>query len=943
MPPDGKGSVAADDRKAVAEKLKAWIEKFNKAKGWQTIAVPGAAKGAVTTIKGSLKKALAEAKAQRATAERLSDKATQAADAAEKALAEAKGKNARKQAERACLDAKEEAAFRFAEFEQASRDVLDRDAALKALRSSESDLNVNRNEIVSEVLDLRAKVEGLGKDQGIATLDDDTVGAFLARHQKVAAAVDAARAMVIEVPDRQGGEPKKIQGVNTPEYKLLFAMLEKALLIFQSGDAAGAGAALDKAEEKLKEFLVARRTAARSTDNFREAAPSVAAARAKIDILRKAGFEGLANVNAAKLVERGQAFAEQRPNATAEHRDDLVESLRKLDIEIQQQVEMLGQFTTLKARYETGLEALRSLGKADKAKDLDDGFVDTKTARTVAAAIMAGEGRLEELDGEVDAARRALLEAKNADPAKLEEKIARMDAFFAEVLKMRDTSKIRQLGPGGAEKRATHNIPDAAIKELEYRIGAAKMMMKSDHPDALALAQQYIAGVEDFETGVLEGGKTYEKVETKIDEIEVLVERMATKYVAYDPQRQADVRQKLESFKETYQTTPADEAFAEASEIFREARDLKTAFQNALKAYEAFLAKAKRVDGLLDDVGKRLIFTDIPKDAEKDVHRFTGYHGTLRADLDRQRTKAESRDPTDIAQAGDEVDRIETKANTLLATAQKALDVHYSRDPNRMAEFRASDAWKTLSADAVKGEEDRKARDAQKKDFKAKYDAAEKTLAKLAKTHERLKLDVDEIKALGLRLKGAKQAADSDDDWAAALTLLGTEIQPQIDRLAENTGKLDAALDTKTAPIDATCLKCVQLLVAVGTKVGDVRTAIKDRGGLQSAKLALDASAQKAVADYLDTLEKSLATERFQPLLDAAKTLQKSKGKLDKDARKARENMLAQIRATMRLLDGSSALRLFRRQPFLPDIGLDAARAQLEIVETVTIRFFADT
>lgn len=910
-----------DDTTDEVTPFDAWVEKFNSLKGWKKLRVPKGAKGAKRSPKALLRKGVDKASDDAKTAASKQMEARLMVFALRDRLEKASKKD-RKEIEKLLEEARVAFADATATVIAADIQLKARQAILKELTELEADLDKELESVGNEINTLAREQRKQDRNGTAPVIDEESKTEFMLRHKSLHDQINQARATPISIPAPDGGLPMIVNSVNTPEYKILFAMLEKALLQFQTGKADPAGSTLDATAKALREFVQSRQRSEKQMSPHPEIDTQMSMAQDHINAVRAAGFDIQAGTLESEAIRISGDFLKIRATTPPSKMGEAVKPANEFKARCEKLRSDLLVFGGIDRQIVQDIAALRSLKQDTAANDFASEW-DDRTQIRIESDIEDGRNLLRRIGVALKQGRDSAI-SETGDPVALRKKLLELKLSYEHMFKhdRHGDRKTMSDGHGGRKGvKKDGSIPREALDEIEIKLLSAEMLLKSNSPEALKTAQGYIDSIAKYETSVQDGSKSFDEIKEYIDEIQELVDRMAGKYVAYEGRAQAEVRIRFDKFKDGYALMEVPAALQEAKAIFSVARRLKDRIQGLHAQFNTFKSEADKLEKVLDEIGFTL------KGFKIDDVKLTGYHGVLRDTLREARDKAEGRSDSDLTQATKQVTEARIKAeNWADVVDTRIFDGKESLDGPQLGE------WSKIKGDAVDGQE--KANEAEKleDEFKSSAKALEKRLDKARDKFKALKLDKAELEGTIVQLDGVKQQAKSSRDFAEALKAL-----PALEKTIEGYEDEAEGLEGfNKLPVDKAAAETVKHLTEFGKSVEEVRKAITSKGGAKGAGLT-DGDAG-SVDDFLTAVANLMAPGVFAPLTKAANELALIAGNRDKPARAAREAALGQVRYFMRVLDASPIVRRFLTQTFVGETGFGTARQSLNRLEMTLIK-----
>lgn len=899
-----------------------WVAKFNKLKGWKKLRVPKGAKGAKRSPKSLLQEGVDKASQDARTADAKQMEARLMVLALSNQLKEAKSRKDRERISAELDKAREVFADARATVIASDIQLKARQAILKELTELEDGLDTALADIGGEINTL-TRTKRDQEEKGTAPdLTEEARQTFMRRHQSLQDSVNKARATPISIASPDGGPPMIVNSVNTPEYKILFAMLQQALLQFQTGDADKADATLEATAKALRDFVQSRERSEAQMSPHPEIDTTLSVARQHIAAVRAAGFDTQAGTLESEAIRIAGDFLKVRATTPPSKMTEATAPARDFREKCEGLRADLQTFRDIDREIDQGIAALRGLKADTDADDLGSEWTD-RTQIRIEDDIREGRDLLRLIGLALKRARDSAL-SEVTDPGALRKQLLDLKQSYEDMFKHDRKGERKTMSDGHGGRKGVKkdgSIPREALDEIEIKLLSAEMLLKSNSPEALKTAKGYIDSIASYETSVQEGGDTYDEIKDYISEIQELVDRMAGKYVAYEGKAQAEVRIRFEKFQEGYALMESGAALQEAQAIFSQARKLKDKIQLLHGKFKTFESEADKLEDRLDTLGSIL------KGFRIDDLKLTGYHGALRETLLNARDKAQGRSDSDLAKATKEVTDARVQAENWIDVAEtRIFDGKEELDGPQRGE------WTKIKGDVYDGQQKANTATQQEEAFKTAAKDLDKRLDKVRSTFKDLKLDKSEVEAAIVQLDGIRKQAKSGRDYAEALNAL-KPLEKSIEGFEADALGLEGF---NKLPVDKAAAESIRLIEAFGKSADLVRSAIQQKGGAKTA--GLDDTASGAVDAFLDEVKDLLAPGVFGPLTKAADELARTASNRDKAARAARETALGQVRYFMRVLDASPLVRKFVTQTFVGETGFGAARQSLNRLEMTLLK-----
>jgi len=892
--------------KDLPAEITAWIDAFNKARGWRTLSAP---KPDGVRLMKTPEHRFTE-RHQQATAEvaeafselRQIQRKVEAVRAQAEALDPG---DARARVEVHLERFEDQEANAKAEY-QAKRALQQRRALyVQQLSDIESDLRSDLTGTRRQIDALEERVEGQADDP-TATMDKDVYRQFQWAHDGARDNIEHARAQIVEMEKAgDGGVIRSYAAINVTEYKILYGMLEKAMLTFRLGDVDGATAIIRDTNKKLGEFRAARTEMKihRELDSFDSRLESeLDQIRANIGTMRSGGFAAAADKYETAnrvLVAKIQQLHKTSPDTVY---DTFSQTVSGQAIESAQAAGGVREYLKYHARIMDQIKSLRVVGSAAAAAaDLHQDALERHVpGENVGTEIYTIKGRLDAILADLKILRGVAMRAENIDVEALNGQLAGLKAGYDEMFKHKRDGTIRTQKDSQTQKakgvKKDRKIPREALDEIELKLLAADQLLASNSVDAVREAQQYLDEVQSFAKSVGEEPDDYKLIASQMKDASERIARMATKYAAYEIARRMDLKARQEKFEGAYRGQSPEMSKDQSNQLFIEAKALKVEVQGLAGLYNQFGNDAKKADKLVANLGKRISEFQIGDVA------IEGYHGQFVNQLRDARSTADDRDEASLKTAQKDVTGIIESLEEQIAVVKKRAGADRSvLDGAELA------VWSALKSDAVAGQLHQNEIAVKQAEFNDKQAALSDKIDGLVKRFKELKLDPTDVEVAKQRIDALKKEMAASDDYDDALSRLAA--------LDAEAARMDATAtemaDFKALGVDKAARQCTDNIRSFTQNVSDFINVIKATGDV-AAELALS---EGDLRDYLKTVSSAIKDSDLTALEANAKTLAAATV-LDKPTRQARESALATVRSMMAALQDYAPVLHYRLQPF---------------------------
>ncbi|HMO06439.1 MAG TPA: hypothetical protein PKD10_02175 [Paracoccaceae bacterium] len=889
--------------------IRDWIQKFNKAKGWDSYSVPKPeslkVKDPAAKLKASPKsfydKGLDEIGKREDVVSALDDAKKAVADLMV-ALGNETDPAKIRQLEKELQEKEEELSE-----QQAELDLFDRyTKRMKQVQDAEQDLP-------KELADLGVSIEGL-RDQvekgavDLATLDAGELARFRDFHDMVSKNVEKWRQEVIPLTREtdSGTETQYFAVLNSKEYKLLFGMLEEAILLLQLGKLDEAKAKVQAVSDLMVEFRNAR-TGAEPITQREQLDPALdeplMQAEASIEALRRGGFGFCAD---ARQTEFDTLTGKIRTEKSAKTPDigklfkaeasGLVLALRQ-DVEAMHKVEkLIGEA----AQDRLSMLANGHVHRPKRIQDMINKFIPgPKAADNVVAAMEIRTYAAEKLKEATDAD----LKGAKIDKPKLDKQHEEMKKRYAQL-----AEQIKKL-------------PPEVKSEIDLQLLAAGQLLESDSVDALREAQRYLKGIDIFIGNIEKYPKVYADFKERLANTDKAIKKIGSDYPMYEIGARSDLQLELDLLVKSYMTRNQKQVLDSITDIDKRVGEFRDLCKELRGKKRVAFKMADALTKSLDEVGKTL-----EKHLSDGFVKFDGYHGSLRGELGTARAKVEKRTEEMIDAGTKDLTDLKIKVDALVKNIAA-----YRSDKGKMKPADLQSVTGFLS-DARNAQVDHDNNEAKKKEFEAAKDEVKKAVEKAQKAYKAIKADPSDLDAIETERETIGKEIKTSHAYIDGLKRMKT-LLARVQKLAASAGLASEILDATMGDAAKTCVEKVNAF-RTGLRTlfdGAIYKAAKTDKGNPFDDGTYDAA---KVRGFLGSIVAAVPQKALDELPGLAAKVGDDKLAVGprRDARKA---ALAHVRSLMAVLDGFKPVAHLRINPFDADItgALNTARQVLPRLE----------
>lgn len=896
------------------QSVDAWIENFNKTKGWKRLRVPNPQR--LKTRGDDEDFARSPDVHFQALIDDIGDR-----DEIEEEL----GENSRRLDEltlaRELMDEDEDSTDLDEEIAELEKAIIAARGDLKAIAAIEKQLaaltRVERrvpaklHKLGERLDELTHQVETNGVE--LSTLDEEAVKRFRIFHGMVAGNIEHARDEVMTFTDSLpygGSVVRNIAIINSLEYKLLFGLLEAAILQLQLGRIDAATEMVQRASDQLAEYRRVRMGATKVE-------PPVSLS-SKID-----QEVDLVETMALSLEQHGCALAaiarrKELKNLVGtitgaiSSNDPEVESkflprCERLAELARMDVDMMRDMHRLLDEARKDVVAMRVNGhehRPDRIEEMIDDFVagaDMRKALSEAHRIRQKAAETLEETLRQDTRR------EDIKPAVLQNRHAELLRVYDTLFKHNSDGTVRTQEDSKTQQqkgvKKSRHVPRETLEEVDLQIRAAAQLLDSESVEALRSAEEKLAQIERFLSVVSETPEFYRDFQKLLDKTESKLNEVAAKYPLYEVNQRSELKAALDKLKKDMPTKPQRELVDAQSALHQKVKEFKQKMGELQSDKRHLATRADTLEKTLNALGKVLtkVFTD-------EFTTYDGYHGEMRDRLEDIRSQIARRTEADLADATDALDQLETDATQVLRVLSAFKTDRQSLDSDEKQIAR------DFVRDARRGQEQHDKNTAEKDTYESESDELGEAIKVTIEAMKKLKADVSELEAMKGERKALDKEAKANTSYLEALVRLR--------QMADRQKKLLAEARAAAEIVDQA------LADAARTAAGRVRdfrdlvrgfyaavlepAAATSGGGSQLADGTIDAAKIKA---FLTSIAVAIP-EKALTDLEAGAAIAVDGGKDPQTRRKAQKSALAAVRALMAVLDGFKPIAHFRGHPF---------------------------
>lgn len=796
----------------------------------------------------------------------------------------------------------------FLEMNKADLAVAKRvDAHVAQLQSVEGHLGHDLSDVRREIRKLEAAAVDFDPDD----LDQDLLAQFRQRHVAVQGNIENARAEVMKITTLDGKKTRSYAIINGAEYKILFGMLEQAILILATGDVQAALARVEETQTKMNAFRTAR-TGATAIDpppsEHGDLDGPVNDVEMQISVLDKKGFTEAANQYGFRLAALSHAIQQAVNANTPDLRKQFLPAVEALGEETALARDQALTVEQIMFDIQTDIASMRANGHIHRPnrsqRELEDLERLSQAQALMSIVVSDAQDAAKIIRKRLEETKQEDLRKSNLKPAEIQNELGALDKrykdFFVqnlqgEIFQQKDTKSGELKGI-----KKNRKLPRGALEEIDLQLLAAQQLAQSDSVDALKTADDYLTGVSNFIEAIEKDPDVYVKLEDEFTRVEKKITKTKKKFPLYEPGRLLDLKAELDALRANHLTRLPANVTADTDDLRERVLAFRAEMAEAQTFKRALQKQADGVDKTIEAIGKRL------KKDHKGIVKFDGYYGPEVVRMMTVRDQIAERSAKSLKQASATLDEISGNLGWLLRLLEK------EKSGKSLGNNERLHVDELVSA-ARSGQLDKDANDAKKKEFESGLKAFTKDLKTAKKSLKKIKSDLSEVTALDSKRDGLKAETEKFGSYIDGLAEL-KGLQSRVDQL--NT-EAEVAIDILDKDLATAVDKCAQTLLLfthkLGTFVEDViRPEGKDGKENQLDQPPLDAAKISAFFDKLKgSLEKiDIAEMRSQSarVTDGTLTV--------KDRKLARKIALQELRKLMTLFDSFAPMQHFRAHPF---------------------------
>lgn len=886
-----------------------WISAFNRARGWKSLRGKNESRPDAKNLRSSPKQQLKEDRAFALDGDRSAHLRNVIADQESRlqALDDAIA-NPAADADIDALTLEREELSNEHNADKADLAIVDRvDAHVAQLRAVEGHLRGDLRDVRREINRLETEEPAVDA----ADLDQDLLAQFRQKHVMVQGNIERARAEVMKITSVSNGKTLSYAIINGTEYKILFGMLEQAILIVGTGDLAAAIDRVDETQAQLNTFRTAR-TGASAIDapvsEYGDLDGPMSEVEAQISLLSDKGMVTAAEQFEFRLEALSVAIKRAVATDAPDLRDTFLKDVTDLGKEVTEARNQTLEVLQIWADVRTDIATFRANGHRIRPERcqrmLDEGIRLAEVQAHMPRVLDDARELAQYVRARLDRSKEQDLQRANLEPADMQNALTALDDRFndffkkkrnGEIATQKDTKSGEQKG-----KKKNRDLPRGALEEIELQMLAARQLIESDSVDALKTADEYLTGVSNFITAIENDPKIYVHLADEFTRVEKKIAKTKKLYPLYEPGRLLDFTAELDALRANH-LTRAQESVTRDTDDLRERVLTFRAEMRELQTLKRALAKqADGVDKIIGSIGDRL------KKDQAGFVLFDGYYGPEIARMATIRDQIAERSPASLKEAAAGLIEINGNLGWLLTLLEK-------KKAGRDLDQAESEHVEALVSVARSGQLDHDANEAKKKDFNSGISELTKVLSSTKNTLEDLKGDPSEISGLEAERDGLDAETKKSGAYIDGLAKL-EGLNSRANQIADDARKASEILDGDLATAARNCVQAVDLFtLKLGTFVEDVIEPAGETDGRNQLELPpFDAASINSFFTKLQgSLQKVNTAEMSRQsarVADRSETLP--------DRKIARKTALQELRKLMALFDSFAPMQHFRRHPF---------------------------
>lgn len=885
-----------------------WVTAFNRARGWKRLRGRNESRPDAKNLRASPKRQLQEDRAFALNGDRSSLLRDVIANQEDRLQAlDAAIANPQPDADIDAMTLEREALAQEHGRDKADLAIVDRvDAHVAQLRAVEGHLRGDLRDVRTEI---RRLEEAAPVDLNV--LDQDLLAQFRQQHVMVQGNVERARAEIMKITSASDGKTLSYAIINGTEYKILFGMLEQAILLAGSGDLAAATQRVAETQTQLNAFRTARTGASTLptlVSEYGDLDGPMNEVEGQISLLRDKGMPTAADQFGFRLEALSVAIKQAVATNAPDLRDTFLKEVTDLSQDTIEARNIALQVLQLWADIRTDIATLRANGHRVRPercqRKLDE---SVRLAEVQAHMPLVLEDVREVADyvrTRLDRAKDQDLRRANLDPEELQSTLEALDTryedFFkrtrsGEIATQRDTKSGQQKG-----KKKNSKLPRGALEEIELQMLAARQLIESDSVDALKTADEYLEGVANFIAAIEQDPNIYVHLEKGFTDVEKSIARTKKLYPLYEPGRLLDFTAELDALRASHLTRLQEKVTRDTEELHERVMQFRAEMLELQTLKRALVTQADGVDKIIKKIGERL------KKDETGIIQFDGYYGPEIARMATIRDQIAERSPASLRQAAAGLVEINGNLGWLLSLLEK-------RKAGNDLDETESEYVQGLIGVARSGQLDHDANEAKKSDFNSGISDLTRKLSETKQLLEHLKGDPSEITSLEAERDGLEAETKKSGSYIDGLGKL-EGLNSRAAQIADDARKASEILDGDLATAASNCANAIQLFtLKLGTFVEDIiEPAGETDQGNQLAMPPFDAA---SINGFFTKLQSSLQKVNVAEMSTQSGHVADRRRSLS-DRKIARKTALQELRKLMALFDSFAPMQHFRSHPF---------------------------
>jgi hypothetical protein len=782
------------------------------------------------------------------------------------------------------------------------------DARVAQLNAVEGHLGHDLGEVRSKIRELEPAAKGFDPN----TLDQALLAQFRKQHVAVQGNIEKARAEVMKITTLDGSKTRSYAIINNTEYKILFGMLEQAILLLATGDVPAAIARVEETQIKMNAFRTARTGAtaiAPPVSEHGDLDGPVNDIETQIAILDKKGFTEAANQYGFRLAALSHAIQQAVNANTPDLRKQYLPGLQSLGKETAEARDQALAVEQIKVDIHTDISSMRAnkhIHRPNRSqRELEEFDRLAKGQALMSIVVSDAQDAAKIIRARLDRTKKQDLRQSKLKPADMQNELKNLDTkyrdFFeqnlrGEIFAQKDTKSGELKGI-----KKNRKLPRGALEEIDLQLLAAKQLVQSDSVDALRTADEYLSGVSNFIAAIEKDPNIYVKLEKEFTRVEKKIIKTKKKFPLYEPGRLLDLKAELDALRASHLTRPQEDVTRNTDDLRERVLAFRAEMAEAQIFKRALEKQANGVDTTIKSIGERLA-----KD-HKGIVQFDGYYGPEVARMATVRDQIAERSAASLKQAS--VTLVDISGN--LSWLLRLLKKEKSGKPLGNNERLHVDE---LVSAARSGQLDNDANAAKKKEFDTGIADLAKSIKSAKDMLKDVNADIGDVTALETERDGLKAETKNSGKYIDGLAKL-QGLNSRITQIRDEAKAAKEILDPDLATATANCAQALLLFTEkLGTFVEDV---IEPEGQTDSGTNQLDqppfngATIRGFFAQLKGSLEQVNISElRAQSARVADRNLQTDKRKI------ARKIALQELRKLMALFESFAPMQHFRTHPF---------------------------